>query len=317
MAPAESPRSGRALEAKSVPPGAAVHTPQTEPMPPRTAAPPSETRPKSAQRVSAEARPYLRRRNPTVKFGAALALSLLLTLVVDPETPLLFLVGTVIAGLALGRVPAGTYARALVPLLLVAAGFVWSNALFAAAPDSAGVLVHWGPIRVSTPGLLFGLGIALRGLAIGALSLTFILTTDPTDLVVSLIRHGRLPWRIGYSLLAGVRFLPFFAQEYEQVRLAQRVRGRVEHASPLARLRRHAAYVLPLLATAVRRASRVAVAMDARGFAAATRRTYYREVPIDWSDAAFALGTAAWALALLALSRWAGWLRLWDGRFSA
>jgi energy-coupling factor transport system permease protein len=252
-----------------------------------------------------------------VKFAAALVLSLLLTLVVDPVTPLLFLGGTLLAGLALGRVPAATYARALAPLLLVAAGFVWSNALFAAAPDSAGVLWRWGPIRVSTPGLLFGLGIALRGLAIGALSLTFILTTDPTDLVVSLIRHGRLPWRLGYSLLAGVRFLPFFAQEYEQVRLAQRVRGRIEHGSPLARVRRHAGYVLPLLATAVRRAARVAVAMDARGFASATHRTYYRQVPLDARDAAFAIAATACALAILALGHFAGWLRLWDGRFAA
>jgi energy-coupling factor transport system permease protein len=265
----------------------------------------------------AEHRPYLWRRNPTVKFAAALLLSLLLTLVIDPLTPLLFLGGTLLAGLALGGVRPATYARALAPLLLVAAGFVWSNALFAAAPDAAGVLWRWGPFRVSAPGLLFGLGIALRGLAIGALSLTFVLTTDPTDLVVSLIRHGRLPFRIGYSLLAGVRFLPFFAQEYEQVRLAQRVRGQVEQGPLAFRLQRRAGYLLPLLASAVRRAARVAVAMDSRGFAAAGRRTYYREVPLNGWDAAFALATAAFALALLAFSRYAGWLRLWDGRFAA
>jgi energy-coupling factor transport system permease protein len=250
-----------------------------------------------------------------------LALSLLLTLVIDPVTPLMVLGATLLAGLTLGRVAPASYARALAPLVLVALGFVWSNALFAAAPDGAGVWWRWGPLRASWPGLLFGLAIAVRGLAIGALSITLILTTDPTDLVVSLIQHGRLPFRIGYPLLAGFRFLSYFAQEYEQVRLAQRVRGQLEGGPLLARApgwpARRAGYLLPLLASAVRRATRVAVAMDSRAFAAADRRTYYREVPLDGRDAAFAAAAVGAAAALVALSALLGWLRLWDGRFAA
>jgi energy-coupling factor transport system permease protein len=261
----------------------------------------------------------LRHRNPTVKAAVALVLSLLLVLVIDPVTPTLFLAGTLLAGVALGGVSPRTYARALAPLVLVGLGFVWSNAIFAVSPDPAGVLWQWGPLRVTAPGLRFGVAIALRGLAIGAISVTFILTTDPTDLVVSLIRHGRLPFRVGYALLAGYRFLPFFAEEYEQVRLAQRVRGLVEHGGPLPALQAHLRSVLPLLASAVRRATRVAVAMDSRGFAAANARTrtYYRHVPLDWRDAAFAAAALAAAAGLLWLSAAAGWLQLWDGRFAA
>jgi energy-coupling factor transport system permease protein len=266
-------------------------------------------------------RPYLWRRNPTVKFATALLLSLCLVLVIDPITPCLFLALTLLAGAGLGRIAPGAYARALAPLLLVALGFVLTNALFAAppagAPDAAQPVWQWGPLRLTLPGLLFGLAIGLRGLAIGALSVTFVLTTDPTDLVVSLIRHGRLPFRIGYALLAGYRFLPFFAQEVEQVRLAQRVRGLVQSASPRARLGASLGAILPLGSSALRRAARVAVAMDSRGFAATRRRTYFRHVPLDWRDGLFLVGSVAVAAGLLALGAAGGWLRLWDGRFTA
>src|SRR5919202_4773796 len=90
------------------------------------------------------------------------------------------------------------------------------------------------------------------------LSLAVVFTTDPTDLAISLIVHGRLPFRIVYALLAAYRFLPFFAQEYEQVRLAQRVRG-AETGLP-ARLLAGPRTVVPLLAGAVRRATRIGVA---------------------------------------------------------
>ncbi len=275
---------------------------------------PSASRPGAPPRLSPH---FLQRRNPTAKFLLVLVLSLLLVLVIDPVTPLLFLGLTLMAGGLLGRVPPMAYARALAPLALVALGFVWSNALFATAPDEAGVLWRWGPLRLTLPGLLFGLAIGLRGLAIGALSITFVLTTDPTDLVVSLIRHARLPFRIGYALLAGYRFLPFFAQEYEQVRLAQRVRGQTESGPPWVWARRRLGYVLPLATNAIRRAARLAVAMDSRGFAAAGRRTYFRDVPLGWRDGLFAAAALGLALALMALSAGAGWLRLWDGRFSA
>ena len=259
----------------------------------------------------------LSRRNPTVKAGLVFFVSLLLVLVLDPITPLLFLAPTLLAGIALGRIRLGAYLRALAPLLLVGLGFVWTNALFAVT-DTGDTVHALGPLRVSERGLAFGLAIALRGLAIGALSITFILSTDPTDLAVSLVRHARLPFRIVYALLAGYRFLPFFAAEYGNVRLAQRLRGGVSRGA-LASLREPFRLILPLLALAVRRASRIGVAMDSRGFSAAEprTRTSYRHVPLGLGDALFALVVVGASGLLFTLSAAAGWLRFWDGRFAA
>ena len=53
----------------------------------------------------------------------------------------------------------------------------------------------------------------------------------------------------------------------------------------------------------------LAIAMDARAFAAATRRTYYRETRLTWDDALFVLAAAVTTTALLVLSAWLGSLR--------
>lgn len=247
----------------------------------------------------------LARRDPTVKLAVVLGLSLLLIFIVDPVTPALFVALAIAVALASGARPQ-TIARALVPLTVLGVGFVWSNAVFAASQGPATWTI--GPFHASESGLRFGLGIAIRGIAIGILSLTFVWTTDPTDLVVSLIRHARLPFRVGYPMLAAYRFLPFFTDEYAQVRLARRVRG----ARPRGlheRVREAVGELVTLLSNATRRATRLAIAMDARGFAAATERTYYREARLVWGDALFVIGAAFTTTALLALSGWIGALR--------
>jgi len=254
-------------------------------------------------------------RDPAVKLGVALLLSLALVLVIDPITPLLFLAVAWIGAVWLGGVPAGAFGRTLLPLGVVALGFVWTNALFAVpAPDD----VTWrlGPLAASASGLRFGVGIGLRGLAIGALSLAAIRTSDPTALVVSLVRNARVPYRIGYAMLAAYRFFPIIGDEYARIRLAQRVRG-VRPASRRAYLSAAVGAIVPLFADATRRATRIAVAMDARGFAAAGPRTYWRETPVARGDWAFALACLAVAVAILAAGAAGGWLRLWNGRFAA
>jgi energy-coupling factor transport system permease protein len=259
---------------------------------------------------------YLGARQPVVKLAVVIGLSLALFLAIDPITPLLFCIVTLAAGIVLGRLSPSAYPPALAPLVLVALGFVWTNALFARTVDPAAPSWSVGPLRATLPGLVFGIAIGLRGLAIGALSVTFVLTTDPTDLVVGLIRHARVPFRIAYPLLAAYRFLPFFRDELDQIDLARRVRGQLVDRGPLAGVARRVGEVVPLIAGAVRRASRIAVAMDARAFAAATSRTYLRESLITPADGAFAVGALALAIAVFTLGALGGWLRIWDGRFA-
>jgi len=255
------------------------------------------------------------RRDPAVKLGVALLLSLVLVLVIDPVTPLLFIAAAWIAAVALGGVSAGAFARTLAPLAVVALGFVWTNAVFAVpAPDDT--VWQLGPFAASASGLRFGIGIGLRGLAIGAISLAAVRTSDPTRLVVSAIRNARLSYRIGYAMLAAYRFFPIVGEEYARIRLAQRVRG-VRPRSLRSRASATFGGIVPLFADATRRATRIAVAMDARGFASARERTYWRATPVTAADWVFALSCLLVTAAILAAGVAGGWLRLWNGRFSA
>lgn len=255
------------------------------------------------------------RRDPAVKLGVALALSLLLVLTIDPITPSLFLVAAWIAAVVLGGVPAGRFLRTLAPLGVIALGFVWTNAVFA-VPAPGDTLWRIGPFVASGSGLRFGLGIGLRGLAIGAISLAAVRTSDPTRLVVSLICNARLTYRVGYAMLAAYRFFPLVGDEYVRIRLAQRVRG-VRPPTLRGRARAAIGGIVPLFADATRRATRIAVAMDARGFASARERTYWRLTPITRTDWVFVFACLAVAAAILAAGAAGGWLRLWNGRFSA
>ena len=255
------------------------------------------------------------RRDPAVKLGVALVLSLVLVLVIDPVTPLLFVGAAWLAAVGLGGVRAGTFLRTLFPLAVVGLGFVWTNALFA-VPVPGDTVWRIGPLFASASGVRFGIGIGLRGLAIGAISLAAIRTSDPTRLVVSLIRNARVPYRIGYAMLAAYRFFPIIGDEYAQIRLAQRVRG-VRPRSLRARASAALSGVVPLFADATRRATRIAVAMDARGFASAGERTYWRETPVTRADWLLAAAALALGGAIVAAGALGGWLELWTGRFAA
>lgn len=78
---------------------------------------------------------WLGRRNPTAKFVAHLLISLELTIVFDPVTPLAFLAFALIVGRLLARIHLSVLLATLVPFWLLGASLVVSNALFASSPQ--------------------------------------------------------------------------------------------------------------------------------------------------------------------------------------
>jgi len=135
------------------------------------------------------------------------------------------------------------------------------------------VLVEVGDWRFTLAAYLVGLATALRIAAILMLSLIAGLTTTGPELVRALVQNLRVPYRIGYTALAALRFVPRFGHELEVIRAAHRVRGTDGGRGPLAAVRRTISYAIPLLASAIRHAERVALAMDARAFGAHPTRT--------------------------------------------
>jgi energy-coupling factor transport system permease protein len=91
----------------------------------------------------------------------------------------------------------------------------------------------------------------------------------------------------------GYRMLPLFQADYQTIRAAQSVRGAREARGFLHLWSRTRRYAIPLLAGAVRKAGRVAVAMDARAFGALPDRTYRERMVVQRSDWVFLAAVVA------------------------
>ena len=108
-----------------------------------------------------------------------------------------------------------------------------------------------------------------------------------------------LPYRVGYTALAAFRFVPRFRYELDVIRQAHRVRGTHGGRGPIAAVSRWFGYMVPLLASAIRHAERVALAMDARAFGAYPDRTERHLVPFRARDTVFTIAFWAVSAALL------------------
>jgi energy-coupling factor transport system permease protein len=226
----------------------------------------------------------LARANPTAKLAAAAILMAILFVGSGPVTPAIVLAG-IVASLPFTGLGVGTLVARTWPLLLAALSVGVLNVVL--APASAG-----GPDYAN------GAGLGLRLLGIALAGVVALATTEPTDLADSLQQQAHLPPRLAIGALAAVRSLPILAIEWQLLGMARRARGVSAGWSPLAAARLFFGKLLALLVGAVRRATRLALAMDARGFGTAGRRTIGRPQAMrsgDWGllMAAAALGAAA------------------------
>jgi energy-coupling factor transport system permease protein len=127
-------------------------------------------------------------------------------------------------------------------------------------------------------------------------------STDPTDLADALIQNVRTPPRFAIGALAAFRLVPLLGQEWRMLTLARRARGVDAGRNPVARARLFASTAFALLVGAIRRGTRLAVAMDARGFDSGLPRTSARRQAFRAADGALVAGAAALAAAILAAS---------------
>lgn len=248
--------------------------------------------------------------NPAVKLVTALVVMLLASILFDHPT----LIGLLAIGfsllLALGRISLFAILRGLLPFMLFGIGFLWMNALL---PRVAGTpLFSLGFMTLYLEGLLNGISFFLRALVFGVWSLLFVATTNPTWFVLSLVHQLKVPPRFAYSALAAYRYLPALQQELSQIQAAHRLRGVGEAGGIRGKLQRARRYTIPLLSGALRRATRVAAAMEARAFTG-LNRTWYRQPTLQPRDFLFLLLIVALIGALLTWTSMSGYLRLWRG----
>lgn len=162
---------------------------------------------------------------------------------------------------------------------------------------SGEVYVEFLAVRVSDGSLELALATTLRVLAIALPSVVLFATVDPTDLADGLSQILKLPARFVLGALAGLRMVGLFLDDWRALELARRARGVADRG----RLRRFLGMAFALLVLSIRRGSKLATAMEARGFGAPGARTWARPSTFGLAEwVLIAIGCAIAVIAVLA-----------------
>ncbi|OXM87320.1 energy-coupling factor transporter transmembrane component T family protein [Paenibacillus rigui] len=147
------------------------------------------------------------------------------------------------------------------------------------------VWIQWGLVRISEESFFRGLHIGLKTVNMALMGLMFALTTQPVALFYSLMQQCKLPPKYAYSFMAALRLMPIMAGEFRTLGMALKVRGVERKVGLRGFYETLRLYSVPLLAQSIRRAQRIAVAMEAKRFSMARARTYYYRIGFSAGDA--------------------------------
>lgn len=210
----------------------------------------------------------LGRTNAATKIVVATLQTLVFVVSLDWVTSSLGLVLLLAAMTAAGMRP-WAVARKLWFIFAAAVLSGWATALM--AEKSGRLLLDLGPWQVSTGSLDSGIAIMLRGCALALISVMFLASTDAHELGESLAQTFRLPARFVLSAVAAFRLMGLLAAEWQTLAAARRARGIGSRSALAAMTTGFAHQAFALMVQALRRASRLAVTMEARGFGAGPR----------------------------------------------
>lgn len=254
--------------------------------------------------------------NPAIKMVAILIPGVLLSFSFDIFTPLAYLIFIVAFTFLFSQIKVKKWVLIFLPFVFLSIGFAWMTMLYTSETFSGGaVLFEFWWFEVTTGGLMVGISLALRSLCFISLSLLFILTTDSTKFMLSLMQQFKLPPKLTYGILAGYRFLPTFKHEFEVLRQAHRIRGIGRARGVKGRIQQFRRYSIPLMANAIRKAERVAIAMESKGFTGSVDRTHYHHMKVGKKDWMFFASIVGAFLVVVMTSYQLGYLNIFGRQF--
>jgi energy-coupling factor transport system permease protein len=215
--------------------------------------------------------------NPVAKIAALVPLTLCLLLSLDWVSALVGVVGELVLFALAGLRSRAVWLRTL-PVWLAAPMAGLTMVLY--GRPSGATYVQLGFVHVTEGSLAIGLATTLRLVAIALPAVVLFATIDPTDLADGLSQRMRLPSRFVLGALAGLRLVGLFVQDWRSLELARRARG----VADTGRVRRLLGQALALLVLAIRRGTKLATAMEARGFDGPAERTWARASPFGAAE---------------------------------
>ncbi|MBQ9828010.1 MAG: energy-coupling factor transporter transmembrane protein EcfT [Lachnospiraceae bacterium] len=191
----------------------------------------------------------------------------------------------------MSRVPLRYVLRALKPIRFIIILTFLLNLFFTTGEE---LLFHWGIIHIYKEGILLGLKMSVRLIYLVLSSAILTLTTTPTSLTDALEKSLRplnklhIPvHEMAMMMTIALRFIPIISEEMDKIRKAQVSRGAdLDSGNIFKRAKSMIPILVPLLVSSFRRASDLALAMDARCYHGGEGRTKFRELKYAGRDAA-------------------------------
>ncbi len=177
------------------------------------------------------------------------------------------------------------------------------------------LLMQWGVVHVSVEGLVYALAMGMRIVMALTACTFFVMTTDLMDLASALGEFLQDRFHISYlfplMIISSFKFLPEMSGDFQTITDSFRSRALdLDHGSVASRMRKTVPVAIPLIDGMLRRAQVIAIALELKGFdAASKRRTFYRQHHMRIGDWLFVLAGVAVILLCLVVMGF-GWARI-------
>ncbi|MCG7235163.1 energy-coupling factor transporter transmembrane protein EcfT [Corynebacterium sp. ACRQP] len=227
-------------------------------------------------------------------------------------TPLMFTIdwvsATCVLAFTLLMVPMcgmgyGRFFKRALPILFIAPLAGIPMALYGQAGGET--YLEWGLVHVTELSVSLAWAVILRVLAIALPVVLLSADVDPTDLGDGLAQVLHLPERFVIGTVAALRMLTLLRDDLDAMRRSRRARGIADQG----KIKYWFSLSFGLLVMSLRRAGKLATAMEARGFGGPNKRSWARESKLHSRDWAVMAACLAVALAALALAWATGYLR--------
>lgn len=236
--------------------------------------------------------------DPRTKMVMVICLSILALIYNTPDRLVLLLVFTVVL-LIIFRFKLESVWGYLKPFLSLMLIIFMIQLLFSPGGQ---VLLAIGPLPlITTNGLSVAAGVVLRIVVVIAAAM-LLTTFSSRDFILGLVQW-KIPYELAFMVSIALRFLPVFRDEVRNVVTAVQLRGvelkKVPWGQKIELYRR---LFFPIVYGAMYKAQQLAVAMEARGFRAYSRRTYLRRLNFCFADYVVTLVFSAATLMLIMIA---------------
>ncbi|UXR78947.1 MULTISPECIES: energy-coupling factor transporter transmembrane component T [unclassified Staphylococcus] len=179
---------------------------------------------------------------------------------------------------------AGTKWKVVASFVTMATFFALTSSLFMIFyGNGTRVLLEFGFVKISVESLVRGLHLSLRTIVISYFGLSIAFTSQVIMIFYSLMQHLKVPPKVAYAFMAAFRMIPLMIESVFQLRNSLKMRYQMISNKNYSGFKRFKHLLIPLLSQNIRKAHRLSVAMEKKGFHDGTR-TYYYHVPFSYRD---------------------------------